>query len=162
MAEIRNGLVVVRSGEEESLLLLAAAAAGHPPSYDNLGAGSSAGSLGVPPAGLVSSRMRRTGGGSLFPASRPPGLFEHDHDPGEERHFLDSCSMCKRPLRTDQDIFMYRGNIPFCSEECRQDQIDTDEMKDRKWSNLAAKAMLSARNKDTSVAFNRATGTVVA
>ncbi|KAE8678488.1 poly(U)-specific endoribonuclease-B-like [Hibiscus syriacus] len=50
------------------------------------------------------------------------GRFE-DHQP----HFLDACFLCKNPLGANRDIFMYRGDTPFCSEECRQEEIETDE-----------------------------------
>ncbi|MQM14891.1 hypothetical protein Taro_047831 [Colocasia esculenta] len=42
------------------------------------------------------------------------------------RHFLDACALCRRPLGRARDIFMYRGDTPFCSEECRQEQIELD------------------------------------
>ncbi|RWW00503.1 hypothetical protein GW17_00036538 [Ensete ventricosum] len=71
----------------------------------------------------------------------------------EPRHFLDCCSLCWKPLASNRDIFMYRfgvqpsllesfaffvvselmggggcrGDTPFCSEECRQEQIEIDE-----------------------------------
>ncbi|URE06977.1 DUF581 domain containing protein [Musa troglodytarum] len=45
----------------------------------------------------------------------------------EPRHFLDCCSLCRKPLASNRDIFMYRGDTPFCSEECRQEQIEIDE-----------------------------------
>ncbi|KAK8490256.1 hypothetical protein V6N13_139919 [Hibiscus sabdariffa] len=50
------------------------------------------------------------------------GGFEEHHP-----HFLDACFLCKRPLGVNRDIFMYRGDTPFCSEECRQEQIEMDE-----------------------------------
>ncbi|KAG6597253.1 hypothetical protein SDJN02_09903 [Cucurbita argyrosperma subsp. argyrosperma] len=50
-----------------------------------------------------------------------------------EPHFLDSCSLCRKPLGRNSDIFMYRGNTPFCSKECRQEQIDVDEAKEKNW-----------------------------
>ncbi|GJN01930.1 hypothetical protein PR202_ga19234 [Eleusine coracana subsp. coracana] len=31
-----------------------------------------------------------------------------------------------------RDIFMYRGDIPFCTEECRREQIEMDEEMERK------------------------------
>ncbi|XP_051193250.1 uncharacterized protein [Lolium perenne] len=43
------------------------------------------------------------------------------------RHYLHACFRCARVLAGNRDIFMYRGDTPFCSEECRQQQIDTDE-----------------------------------
>ncbi|KMT11749.1 hypothetical protein BVRB_5g105590 [Beta vulgaris subsp. vulgaris] len=54
--------------------------------------------------------------------------FDELHSP----HFLESCSLCKKPLGGNRDIFMYRGDTPFCSEECRQEQIDIDETKEKK------------------------------
>ncbi|XP_055831202.1 FCS-Like Zinc finger 2-like [Solanum dulcamara] len=55
----------------------------------------------------------------------------------EQPHFLESCFLCNKPLAHNRDIFMYRGDIPFCSEECRQQQIDIDEVKEKK-INLSA------------------------
>ncbi|OIW20161.1 hypothetical protein TanjilG_02963 [Lupinus angustifolius] len=43
-----------------------------------------------------------------------------DHQP----HFLQACFLCKKPLGDNSDIFMYRGDTPFCSEECRAEQIE--------------------------------------
>ncbi|CAA7406711.1 unnamed protein product [Spirodela intermedia] len=52
---------------------------------------------------------------------------------GESRgHFLDECCLCRRPLGRFRDIFMYRGDTPFCSEECRQEQIALDEAGEEK------------------------------
>ncbi|KAK8634009.1 hypothetical protein V6N13_014838 [Hibiscus sabdariffa] len=35
---------------------------------------------------------------------------------------------CKKPLEGNEDIFLCRD---FCSEECRQEQLDIDESKDK-------------------------------
>ncbi|KZV45093.1 hypothetical protein F511_29414 [Dorcoceras hygrometricum] len=47
-------------------------------------------------------------------------------------HFLDSCFLCLKPLSQKSDIYMYRGNTPFCSQECRQEQILTDEANEKR------------------------------
>ncbi|KAI4981219.1 hypothetical protein ZWY2020_021704 [Hordeum vulgare] len=47
------------------------------------------------------------------------------------RHAMDACYLCGKPLPRNFDIFMYRGDTPFCSEECRAVQIDTDEVRER-------------------------------
>lgn len=52
-----------------------------------------------------------------------------EYDSGTQ-YFLDSCSLCKMPLSKNRDIFMYRGDTPFCSEECRQEQMEIDHEKD--------------------------------
>ncbi|KAL6911869.1 hypothetical protein ACP4OV_000674 [Aristida adscensionis] len=47
-------------------------------------------------------------------------------------HFLDACFLCRRPLVGNRDIFMYRGDTAFCSEECREAQMEADEAAERK------------------------------
>ncbi|WJX95081.1 FCS-Like Zinc finger 1 [Trifolium repens] len=45
--------------------------------------------------------------------------------------FFKACFLCKKPLGNNKVIFMYIGDIPFCSEECRQEQIEIDEAKEK-------------------------------
>uniref|UniRef100_A0A803LUA6 FLZ-type domain-containing protein n=1 Tax=Chenopodium quinoa TaxID=63459 RepID=A0A803LUA6_CHEQI len=77
---------------------------------------------------LSSSPVSSPRSGRLFDAR-----FEELHSP----HFLESCFLCKKPLGGNRDIFMY-------SEECRQEQIDIDEAKEK---NRKVKAL---RNKKES------------
>nr|ACG38846.1 hypothetical protein [Zea mays] len=35
-------------------------------------------------------------------------------------------SLCSKPLARNSDIFMYRGDTPFCSEDCRYEQMHHD------------------------------------
>jgi endogenous inhibitor of DNA gyrase (YacG/DUF329 family) len=42
---------------------------------------------------------------------------------------LDACALCTKPLARDSDIFMYTGNTPFCSEECRDEQMQLDAVR---------------------------------
>ncbi|MQM14893.1 hypothetical protein Taro_047827 [Colocasia esculenta] len=49
----------------------------------------------------------------------------------ERRRFLDACFLCRQPLRSSSEVFMYRGDTPFCSEDCRQEQIELDEAQER-------------------------------
>ncbi|KAK8508689.1 hypothetical protein V6N13_116200 [Hibiscus sabdariffa] len=59
---------------------------------------------------------------SFSPCSSPiSARFEVYNQPS----FLDACFLCKKPLGANEDIFMYRRD--FCSEECRQEQLDMDE-----------------------------------
>ncbi|KAI3444840.1 hypothetical protein Pfo_001505 [Paulownia fortunei] len=80
-------------------------------------------------------------------------------------HFLDSCFLCHRPLSQNNDIFMYRGNTPFCSQECRQEQIEMDEASEKRWklssskrSNTVRQTSESTKESDTKKAVR--TGTV--
>ncbi|KAF8652964.1 hypothetical protein HU200_062395 [Digitaria exilis] len=41
--------------------------------------------------------------------------------------FLQRCFLCHRELAEGRDIYMYRGDRAFCSEECRRRQIFMDE-----------------------------------
>ena len=50
---------------------------------------------------------------------------------GKESHFLDFWSLCKTKLYLGDDIYMYKGDAPFCSEECRHEQIEIDERKEK-------------------------------
>ncbi|BAT75773.1 FCS-Like Zinc finger 2-like [Vigna umbellata] len=67
--------------------------------------------------------------------------FEDHHS-----HFLAACFLCKKTLGDNRDIFMYRGDTPFCSQECRQEQIDIDEAKEKNM-NLSS-SMKALRNKE--------------
>ncbi|XP_010939620.1 FCS-Like Zinc finger 5 [Elaeis guineensis] len=49
----------------------------------------------------------------------------------EVASFLKACSLCKRRLGPGRDTFMYRGDIAFCSLECRQQQMNLDERKEK-------------------------------
>ncbi|KAK8599759.1 hypothetical protein V6N13_060418 [Hibiscus sabdariffa] len=71
-----------------------------------------------------------------------PRFEDQIHQP----HFLDACFLCKKPLGGNKDIFMYRGDTPFCSEECRQEQIDMDEAKEK--SKSLSSSMKALRKKD--------------
>ncbi|XP_052210931.1 FCS-Like Zinc finger 2-like [Diospyros lotus] len=90
--------------------------------------------------------QRRASLKSFCVGSARSGRFHYDNgfDEQPESHFLDSCFLCKKPLSHNKDIFMYRGDTPFCSEECRQEQIEMDEAKERKWS-LSSGSMKAIR-----------------
>uniref|UniRef100_A0ACD5V4J1 Uncharacterized protein n=1 Tax=Avena sativa TaxID=4498 RepID=A0ACD5V4J1_AVESA len=45
---------------------------------------------------------------------------------GSHAPALDACALCAKPLARNSDIFMYRGDTPFCSEDCRYEQMDHD------------------------------------
>ncbi|KAG2302145.1 hypothetical protein Bca52824_030796 [Brassica carinata] len=64
----------------------------------------------------------------------------------QQPHYLDSCFLCKKPLH-NRDIYMYRGDTPFCSEECRQEQIERDEAEEKK-RNLSYSVKSAMRRKE--------------
>lgn len=90
--------------------------------------------------------FRNVRGCSVSSPRSPAGRFYDSRFEDHQPHFLESCFLCKKPLGNNRDIFMYRGDTPFCSEECRQEQIDMDEAKEKNW-NLSS-SMKALRNKD--------------
>ncbi|SPT19909.1 unnamed protein product [Triticum aestivum] len=44
---------------------------------------------------------------------------------------LDACALCAKPLARDSDVFMYRGDTPYCSKECRHEQMHLDAVSAR-------------------------------
>ncbi|KAK3143871.1 hypothetical protein QOZ80_4AG0306060 [Eleusine coracana subsp. coracana] len=45
---------------------------------------------------------------------------------------MDACALCAKRLGRDRDIFMYRGDTPFCSEHCRYEQMQLDAIRARR------------------------------
>ncbi|KAH7846729.1 hypothetical protein Vadar_017425 [Vaccinium darrowii] len=55
--------------------------------------------------------------------------FQHQLNPFITAHFLNSCFLCNCRLNPSCDIYMYKGDRAFCSEECRTQQINQDKRK---------------------------------
>ncbi|KAL8189469.1 hypothetical protein R6Q57_029035 [Mikania cordata] len=71
------------------------------------------------------------GGGGVFCSPSPPVMVGGGGEMVfEDVNFLSSCQLCKKKLK-GLDIFMYRGEKSFCSEECRFKQILIDEPKEK-------------------------------
>ncbi|XP_062228481.1 uncharacterized protein LOC133926523 [Phragmites australis] len=50
----------------------------------------------------------------------------------ETAAFLKACGLCNRRLGPGRDTFIYMGEVAFCSHECRQQQMNIDELKEKK------------------------------
>lgn len=48
-------------------------------------------------------------------------------------------------------LCFFRGNNPFCSQECRQEQIDIDEAREKRWKVSKKSKETSKKSKETSV-----------
>ncbi|XVF27142.1 hypothetical protein REPUB_Repub14bG0081100 [Reevesia pubescens] len=59
----------------------------------------------------------------------------------DESCFLKSCHLCRKNLSLDKEVYMYRGDLGFCSIECRNRQIVLDEMMELE---LSTKKMLAS------------------
>jgi len=94
---------------------------------------------------------------------------------GHSVHFLDACFLCRKPLASNRDIFMYRyrhryfslpsfpccfrngaltshacmpanrGDTAFCSDECRSAQMAADEAAERRKARAVTHGALPAR-----------------
>ncbi|KAK9060593.1 hypothetical protein SSX86_021299 [Deinandra increscens subsp. villosa] len=69
-------------------------------------------------------------GGGVFCSPSPPVVVVGGGMVFDDVDFLSSCYLCKKKLH-GLDIFMYRGEKAFCSEECRSKQISIDERKEK-------------------------------
>ncbi|KAL6605926.1 hypothetical protein ACP70R_041579 [Stipagrostis hirtigluma subsp. patula] len=49
----------------------------------------------------------------------------------ETAAFLQACGICHRRLGPGRDTFIYMGEVAFCSHECRQQQMNLDELKEK-------------------------------
>lgn len=82
-----------------------------------------------------SARLRRPSLRSMAGAGptlvQGQGCSPSSDEEEQAQHFLDSCFLCRARLHVGDDIYMYRGDTPFCSEECRQEQIQMDEAQER-------------------------------
>ncbi|GER47604.1 hypothetical protein STAS_24718 [Striga asiatica] len=58
--------------------------------------------------------------------------FSGGGEHAEAADFLRSCGLCHRLLGPGRDIYMYRGDTAFCSQECREQQMKQDERKERR------------------------------
>ncbi|OWM79929.1 FCS-Like Zinc finger 5-like [Punica granatum] len=83
-------------------------------------------------------------------AAAPPRVDRrHSADFRETPNFLRCCSLCKRRLIPGRDIYMYKGDSAFCSLECRQQQMNQDERKDKKCSVAASKKLDAVASSST-------------
>ncbi|KAI3441988.1 uncharacterized protein J3R85_001564 [Psidium guajava] len=51
--------------------------------------------------------------------------IDEDDELGLFGEFIKECTLCKKELKTDKDVYMYNAS-PFCSSDCRDDRIALD------------------------------------
>ncbi|CAO2043482.1 unnamed protein product [Urochloa humidicola] len=62
---------------------------------------------------------------------------------------LDACALCAKPLGRGSDIFMYRGDTPFCSEECRCEQMQLEAVRARRAARSAGRRQQRSSGADS-------------
>ncbi|CAM0913670.1 unnamed protein product [Alopecurus aequalis] len=84
-----------------------------------------------PARGASAAPAPTTGWGAASAAMqrRHSGDF---HAAMETAAFLKACGLCCRRLGPGRDTFIYMGEVAFCSLECRQQQMNLDELKEKK------------------------------
>ena len=92
---------------------------------------------GLPVAAEEQGRQptRVARGGSAAPATEwGPVQRRHSGDfpVTETAAFLKACGFCNRRLGPGRDTYIYMGEVAFCSHECRQEQMNLDELKEQK------------------------------
>ncbi|GFS46764.1 senescence-associated family protein [Actinidia rufa] len=112
-------------------------------------------------APLQPSDHSKDGGGlyQRFTATTAISPRNHRRNSGdliETAHFLRSCSLCDRRLVPGRDIYI--GDSAFCSLECRQQQMNQDERREK--CSLASKKEATAAACGSAVAS--ATGETIA
>ncbi|CAN6214515.1 unnamed protein product [Urochloa humidicola] len=97
--------------------------------------------LGQPPelSGRAPTRMARVEAAAAAAVAVSvwgPEMRRHSAGcfPVPEAAFLKTCGLCKSGLGPGRDTFIYLGEVAFCSQECRQHQMNLDELKEKKWS----------------------------
>ncbi|GJV71817.1 putative nucleolysin TIAR-like protein [Tanacetum coccineum] len=74
--------------------------------------------------------------GCIFSIS-PSRFCDDDMKVCQDSSFLSACHLCNKRLH-GKDIYMYRGEMSFCSPECRSRQICMDEKPDKYCSSQAS------------------------
>ncbi|KAL6330835.1 hypothetical protein AAG906_009263 [Vitis piasezkii] len=80
---------------------------------------------------------------TAFHKHESPARFSDDMQAFPTSDFLSSCHLCRKNLH-GKDIYMYRGEKAFCSNECRSRQIVMDERKEQCRSEASRSADVSS------------------
>ncbi|KAG8071906.1 hypothetical protein GUJ93_ZPchr0006g46030 [Zizania palustris] len=94
----------------------------------------------------VSGAKARNGSKGAARHANPSVFCVQDAEVEEAHHFLDECSLCRKVLAGD--IYMYRGDTPFCSEECRREQIEMDRNRHRRKKQHSPTAQTAAHRSE--------------
>ncbi|ESQ32379.1 hypothetical protein EUTSA_v10005101mg [Eutrema salsugineum] len=62
--------------------------------------------------------------------------------------FLEHCFLCRRKLLPAKDIYMYKGDKAFCSEECRSKQMIMEEEESLRRENCSFMAVKTTTMSD--------------
>ena len=63
-------------------------------------------------------------------------FFDDELVSERRKQAMDACALCNKLLAREDDIFMYKGDTPFCSDECRHQQMRVDAAYARKADRL--------------------------
>nr|AFK37039.1 unknown [Lotus japonicus] len=104
---------------------------------------------------LSSSSSINKHSSSSFSSSSMP--WNSQHSAFQEPAFLELCFLCRKRLMQGKDIYMYKGDRAFCSEECRCKQIFMDEEETVQTENCSMAAMRPTSSASSSVSSSSST-----
>ncbi|KAK4256608.1 hypothetical protein QN277_006311 [Acacia crassicarpa] len=78
---------------------------------------------------------------SILNNNKKPSSSNSRRSASQTATFLDQCFLCRKRLSPGNDIYMYRGDKAFCSEDCRCKQIFMDEEESIQRENCSLAAM---------------------
>ncbi|KZV48926.1 hypothetical protein F511_09714 [Dorcoceras hygrometricum] len=74
--------------------------------------------------------LTRIGDGNPKILLKPVFSLNHRAQENHSCFLLKSCHLCHKTLTLDKEVYMYRGDLGFCSVQCRERQMFLDEMKE--------------------------------
>ncbi|KAF0933040.1 hypothetical protein E2562_013794 [Oryza meyeriana var. granulata] len=86
----------------------------------------------APPASLPAGTVGMSAGGG--PAAAQRRVPAADHAGMETAAFLKNCGLCGLALGPGKDTYIYRGEVAFCSQECRERVIEYHERREQNCS----------------------------
>ncbi|MCL7036805.1 hypothetical protein MKW94_008453 [Papaver nudicaule] len=84
--------------------------------------------------------------GSFEPLSKMPSIFSQ-----AESNFLKACGLCRKRLSPQKNIYMYRGDQSFCSDDCRCRKILIDELREEIYMDEMNETATELQTKETVV-----------
>ncbi|MCL7025494.1 hypothetical protein MKW94_015267 [Papaver nudicaule] len=82
--------------------------------------------------------------GSFETPSKMPSLFA-----SQESNFMKACGLCRKKLSPEKNIYMYRGDQSFCSDDCRCRKILIDELREEIYLDELKETAMELQTKET-------------
>ncbi|MCL7039408.1 hypothetical protein MKW94_005062 [Papaver nudicaule] len=84
--------------------------------------------------------------GSFGTSPKIPSLFSH-----AESNFMKACGLCRKKFSPQKNIYIYRGDQSFCSDDCRCRKILIDELREEIYMDEMKETAMELQTKETVV-----------